>query len=161
MLSYIIIFLFQSYLSKFGYLSQTSKSANNDITTAIKKFQKFFGIPVTGKLDEKTLEEMQKPRCGVPDLGEDADRMRVKRYSTSFPKWPKPSLKYYLSYGHDLSHNDQARIIAKAFKMWSNVAPKLRFTRTDEGPGSRPKTQVPFIDIINVIHLQLYNIDFC
>ena len=37
--------------------------------------------------------------------------------------------KYYVSYGEDLSHNDQLRIFAKAFKMWSDVAPKLRFTR--------------------------------
>ena len=85
---------------------------------------------MTGKLNEKTLEEMNKPRCGVADLGEGGDRMREKRYSVWFKKWSKTSFKYYLSYGEDMSHNDQARIIAKAFKMWSDVARKLRFSRT-------------------------------
>lgn len=103
---------------------------------------------MTGKLDEKTLHEMQKPRCGVPDLGEDAGRMRFKRYSTSFPKWPKTSLKYYLSYGDDLSHNNQARIIAKAFKMWSNVAPKLRFTRTTRVQDADLKLRFPLFTLL-------------
>ena len=99
------------------------------MTAAIKRFQKFFGLPVTGRLDEETLEEMKKPRCGVPDFGVHGESMRVKRYST-FGKWSKTNLKYYLSYGEDLSKRDQSRIFAQAFKLWSDVAPKLKITRT-------------------------------
>ena len=127
---YDVNFSFQDYLYKFGYMSPTSRSANNDVKTGIKKFQRFFGLPVTGRLDEATVEEMSKPRCGVPDLNAGDEGMRVKRYTTSWNKWRKTALTYYMSYGDDLSQRDQARIIQRAFQTWSDVAPKLRFTRT-------------------------------
>ncbi|KAG8435488.1 hypothetical protein GDO86_013427 [Hymenochirus boettgeri] len=34
---------------------------------ALKKFQKLNNLPTTGRLDEATLNAMNKPRCGVPD----------------------------------------------------------------------------------------------
>ena len=80
---------------------------------------------MTGELDEETLHEMKKPRCGVADV--DADGGRQKRFAT-FGKWPRKDLKYYMEYGNDMSHADQLRIITRAFKYWSDVAPKLRFT---------------------------------
>ncbi|XP_078087677.1 matrix metalloproteinase-21-like [Mustelus asterias] len=45
-------------------------------TTALLRFQKANGIPVTGILDEATKEAMNMPRCGVPDHkahGNDSD----------------------------------------------------------------------------------------
>ncbi|KAL9970692.1 hypothetical protein ACROYT_G023103 [Oculina patagonica] len=118
------------YLKDYNYISRLSRSGYQDMTTAIKRFQKFFGLPETGRLDEETLYEMKKPRCGVPDVGYNGERMRVKRYSTWHQKWRKTSLKYYLSYGEDLSHSKQDRIFSQAFKMWSDVARKLKFSRT-------------------------------
>ena len=123
----VVLFL-QNYLTNYNYISQ-SRSGNQDLTTAIKKFQTFFGLPVTGELDDATVEEMKKPRCGVPDIGNNDESFRVKRYST-WTKWSKTNLKYYLSYGEDMLARDQSRIIAKAFKTWSDVASKLRFSRT-------------------------------
>ncbi|XP_040294188.1 matrix metalloproteinase-21 [Bufo bufo] len=34
---------------------------------ALKKFQKLNNLPVTGRLDDVTINAMNKPRCGVPD----------------------------------------------------------------------------------------------
>lgn len=119
---------FQKYLSDYHYLSP-SRSGNHDIKTALKNFQKFFGLPVTGELDEETLYQMKKPRCGVPDVDENGGRLRIKRFST-WGKWRKTDLKYYLSFGEDMSEADQARVMARAFQMWSAVASKLKFTRT-------------------------------
>ena len=119
---------FQKYLSDYHYLSP-SRSGNHDVKTALKNFQKFFGLPVTGELDEETLYQMKKPRCGVPDVDENGGRLRIKRFST-WGKWRKTDLKYYLSFGEDMSEADQARVMARAFQMWSAVASKLRFTRT-------------------------------
>lgn len=119
---------FQKYLSDYHYLSP-SRSGNHDVKTALKNFQKFFGLPLTGELDEETLYQMKKPRCGVPDVDENGGRLRIKRFST-WGKWRKTDLKYYLSFGEDMSEADQARVMARAFQMWSAVASKLRFTRT-------------------------------
>ncbi|XP_073408839.1 matrix metalloproteinase-21 [Dendrobates tinctorius] len=36
-------------------------------TEVLKKFQKLNNLPVTGRLDDATINAMNKPRCGVPD----------------------------------------------------------------------------------------------
>ena len=113
---------------QYHYISPT-RSGNHNTTVAIENFQKFFGLPVTGELDEDTLHEMKKPRCGVPDV--DNTGGDQKRYAT-LGKWHTTDLKYYLTYGDDMSHQRQARIIADAFKYWSEKAPKLRFARTND-----------------------------
>ena len=70
---------------------------------------------------------MKKPRCGDPDV--ESDGMRVRRYAV-FGKWSKTNFTYYLSYGDDMKKTDQARIIARAFKYWSDAEPMLKFNRT-------------------------------
>ena len=75
------------------------------------------------------MYEMKKPRCGVPDV--DIIGGHQKRYATS-GKWRKTNLKYYMTYGDDMSHDHQAKIMAKAFKYWSDVAPRLQFVRTND-----------------------------
>ena len=49
---------------------------------------------MTGELDEDTLYEMKKPRCGV--LDSDISGENQKRYATA-TKWGKTNLKYYLT----------------------------------------------------------------
>lgn len=78
----------QDYLRHYHYISP-ARSGNHNTTAAIENFQKFFGLPVTGELDEDTLYEMKKPRCGVPDV--DISGGRQKRYAT-LRKWGKPVL---------------------------------------------------------------------
>ena len=53
----------------------------------IAEMQKFFGLTVTGSVDQETLQVMMKPRCGVPD---------VAQYSTFGEglKWQKKQLTY-------------------------------------------------------------------
>ena len=72
---------------------------------------------------------MNKPRCGDPDV--DIQGVRMKRYATR-GVWNKRKLSYYLAYGNDLTHREQSRIIARAFKYWSDIAPTLNFTRTND-----------------------------
>lgn len=85
-----------------------SRSGGNDVTTAIRKFQKFFGLSVTGKLDQATMKVMSKPRCGLPDVVSKDEGKRMKRFST-WGKWRKTDLKYYVSYGADGSGPQHSR----------------------------------------------------
>ncbi|NXN47363.1 MMP13 Collagenase, partial [Rhinoptilus africanus] len=101
------------------------KSANT-VASKLREMQAFFGLEVTGKLDEETYELMQKPRCGVPDVGE----------YNFFPrklKWSKTNLTYrIMNYTSDLRRAEVDRAFKKAFKVWSDVTP-LNFTRIRSG----------------------------
>ena len=98
------------------------------MSTALRNFQRFSGLPVTGEVDEATIKQMAKPRCGVPD---DVDGQRFKRYVLSGRKWGKTDLTYYVQYGEDLSHGVQDRIFQNALKEWSDVTP-LTFMRSPQ-----------------------------
>ena len=75
---------------RYGYISNT-RSGNHDVGTAIRQFQEFYGLKVSGKLDDSTVALMKKPRCGMSDPTPDAGRLR--RYAT-LGKWSKTDLKY-------------------------------------------------------------------
>uniref|UniRef100_A0A8B9PI56 Matrix metallopeptidase 13 n=1 Tax=Apteryx owenii TaxID=8824 RepID=A0A8B9PI56_APTOW len=88
----------------------------NTVASKLREMQAFFGLKVTGKLDEETYELMQQPRCGVPDVGE----------YNFFPrklKWSKTNLTYSSVYEADGR---------RAHSIWSDVTP-LNFTRIRSG----------------------------
>jgi hypothetical protein len=60
----------QKYLTRFGYLTTTITPGTLDRKTseAVKKFQQVMDLKATGELDAKTVEAMQQPRCGTPDV---------------------------------------------------------------------------------------------
>ncbi|XP_078077872.1 collagenase 3-like [Mustelus asterias] len=104
-------------------LNYVSKSS---LSKKIRKMQKFFGLEITGNLDSATMEVMEKPRCGVPDVAE----------YNHFPgtiKWKKNKITYrILNYTPDISSTKVNAAIKKAFKVWSDVTP-LKFRRIFEG----------------------------
>ena len=89
---------------------------------AIKNFQSFTGLPVTGDLDAATIKQTRAPRCGMPD--DVNSEGRVKRYSTD-SKWSKKRLRYFVRYAHkygaDLLKSTQAKVFRKALKYWSDA----------------------------------------
>uniref|UniRef100_A0A8C2LLQ2 Collagenase 3 n=1 Tax=Cricetulus griseus TaxID=10029 RepID=A0A8C2LLQ2_CRIGR len=102
------------------------KSAVTSTVDRLREMQSFFGLEVTGILDDPTLDIMKKPRCGVPDVGE---------YSV-FPrtlKWSHTNLTYRIvNYTPDMPHSEVDKAFKKAFKVWSDVTP-LNFTRIHDG----------------------------
>ncbi|XP_027047201.1 matrilysin-like [Pocillopora damicornis] len=114
-----------NFLSQYHYLS-TSRSGNHDVNTAIKNFQRFAGLKVTGRLDRATVTLMKKPRCGMPD--DVAARSRVRRYKTG-SKWRKTHLTYFIQHGRDLPHSQQDRIFQRALQYWADVS-GLSFSRS-------------------------------
>ncbi|XP_015345546.1 matrilysin isoform X2 [Marmota marmota marmota] len=115
----------QHYLKRF-YLHDSKEKDANSLEFKLKEMQKFFGLPVTGRLNAHIIEIMQKPRCGVPDVAE---------YSL-FPKrqkWTSRIVTYrILSYTSDLKPAVVDQIVAKALSMWSRHIP-LHFKRVRMG----------------------------
>ena len=54
--------------------------------------QKNGNIPITGLIDEKTVDLMKKPRCGVGDGA--LNVRRHKRYALMTSKWQKTDLTW-------------------------------------------------------------------
>ncbi|XP_018412968.1 PREDICTED: matrix metalloproteinase-21 [Nanorana parkeri] len=53
---------------------------------ALKKFQKLNKLPATGRLDDATINAMNKPRCGVPDN-------QISKASQEKPSFPRTADK--------------------------------------------------------------------
>ncbi|KAG8452988.1 hypothetical protein GDO86_004699 [Hymenochirus boettgeri] len=123
--------LAEEYLKKYYSLEtdgirQSRTKGNSVFSEKIRQMQDFFGLEVTGKLDEETLELMQQPRCGFVDVG----------HFSSFPgspSWKKKDLTYkILNYTPDMTEAEVDQAIQRAFKVWSDVTP-LTFTRINNG----------------------------
>ena len=112
---------------KYEYLDH-SRTNEADVEEAIKSFQRFFGLSVTGRLNEETLKEMLKPRCGVPDL---PHNNRHKRFAARGTWSSKRLLTYYLQPGYALYEYEQTRIMKDAFGAWSKHA-NLVFKKIDD-----------------------------
>uniref|UniRef100_A0A803TYD8 Peptidase metallopeptidase domain-containing protein n=1 Tax=Anolis carolinensis TaxID=28377 RepID=A0A803TYD8_ANOCA len=113
-----------AWLERFFFIK--SKTAHkHTMEELLKKMQEFYNLEPTGTLDDKTVEIMKLPRCGMPDVSE---------YTTfeGSPKWKKNSLTYrIINTTSDLPQDKVESILAEAIKVWSDVTP-LKFTKTTD-----------------------------
>ncbi len=157
----------QEFLSHFGYLQTPPEGDSfaavralsqapeaelgifDDATVkALRNYQKFNGLPVTGQLDEATVAQMSMPRCGFPDVP-DADG--VSEFVAQGNKWTKTNLTYgFQEFTPDLTQQQVRDAIAAALNLWSQVTPLtftevtisnnpdivIRFVAGDHGDGS-------------------------
>ncbi|XP_040907181.1 matrix metalloproteinase-9 [Toxotes jaculatrix] len=121
--------LAESYLKRFGYLDTTHRSGFQSMTStskALKRMQRQMGLEETGELDRSTLEVMERPRCGVPDVA------NYKTFDGDL-KWDHNDITYMiLNYSPDMESSLIDDAFARAFKVWSEVTP-LTFTRLFDG----------------------------
>lgn len=150
----------QTFLAKFGYIKSptvekfgmrelipslpTVEEGSFDESTekALRRFQEFYHLQITGMLDDATLALMEMPRCGFPDLGE---------YVVSGRKWGKNNLTYcFQNFTPDIPSAQIEQAIAQAFSLWcaktpltftqvpcgANVDIVIRFVRGDHGDGN-------------------------
>jgi hypothetical protein len=107
------------YLQQFGYLENVPKSRSADAEqqrkSAITAFQRYAGLPPTGKLDDATRSQMLAPRCGVKDTA-------IK--TRGFGKWEKPKLTWALIRPTpQLRDGDVRRVLNQAFTIWTKYVP--------------------------------------
>ncbi|KAI3714144.1 hypothetical protein L1987_72735 [Smallanthus sonchifolius] len=131
------------YLSHFGYLSyQKNHSVTNtkednfdeELETAIKSYQVYYHLNVTGTLDAPTVSKMVMPRCGFPDkeTHQHGDKslhtVSHYRFFLSRPKWPKG--KTHLTYA--FGSRFPARFmppVTRAFRKWATASRYFTFSR--------------------------------
>lgn len=150
----------QNYLTNFGYLDSpklgdfgvrptlaqpapdTLGEFDEQTEEALRKFQSFHRLEVTGVLDQPTLDLMGKPRCGFPDTAE---------YVLQGNKWSTTNLRYgFQNFSGDITQDQARAAVSAAFSYWAAVTPltftevpfaqnpeiKIRFVTGDHGDGS-------------------------
>src|SRR4051812_32183962 len=152
----------QAYLERFGYLASTEQQGAVGISrapvptaepgqfdeatyAALRRFQSFYGLPVTGMFDEATAALMSRPRCGMPDLPHAGS---VASFVAQGNKWDHTNLTWsFQNFTADLSQAQIRAALQQAFGLWSEVTPLtfteaanadlvIRFVVGDHGDGS-------------------------
>jgi peptidoglycan hydrolase-like protein with peptidoglycan-binding domain len=149
----------QRYLSTFGYTESATLSEfgvaaekiavpvpesgvfDEKTEQALKNFQKFNNLQVTGELDEATLALMSKPRCGFPDTR----RKFVADFVLQGNKWTTNALTYgFQNFSTDLTQAQIRNAIQQALTKWSAVTP-LTFTEVPFVITSPPHIVIRFV----------------
>lgn len=156
----------QGYLERFGYLggaaspdgfgeaslplgdgdealaelqpaSATSGTYDEATAEAVKRFQEFANLPVTGEVDTATAEKMNQPRCA------NLDSPGVADFTTSGRRWATNNLRYaFQNYTPDIPNSAIVTAIEQAFALWAAHTP-LRFTRVAMSAG--PEIVIRFV----------------
>uniref|UniRef100_A0A914WJW7 Cyclic nucleotide-binding domain-containing protein n=2 Tax=Plectus sambesii TaxID=2011161 RepID=A0A914WJW7_9BILA len=123
--------LVQDYLLKYGYMRDS-----NELSSAIRLFQKDLGFEETDELTKEQLELMQRPRCGT--LARTPLSGRQKRFVPYRRKWSRPTLTWRLidpdgylrPYDKYVIRNN----LHRAFTKWSSGSKgAVNFVEVDEG----------------------------
>ncbi|XP_071056542.1 stromelysin-1-like [Onthophagus taurus] len=115
-------------LDKYGYIERETNASQSDLNAdqqslfneGISRFQKSFNLPVTGKIDFRTVDLLGKPRCG------NEDSFNFLKSDTQNRKWSSLNIKWGI-YG-DHHPNGLTAIVQKAFNVWSKHV-NLHFRR--------------------------------
>lgn len=135
----------QEYLKKFGYLEadqpataafakqrdigieRAATGTFDDATErALKKFQAYYGLPVTGQLDDDTVHLATLPRCGNPDNPNRHFQIMAAPELAEFVaqgnRWNKSNVTYsFANFTGDLTQQVIIANIRRAFEAWSAV----------------------------------------
>jgi predicted Zn-dependent protease len=128
----------QEFLRRFGYLhvplvqesdaavdaapqaSEVQPGIFDEATfAALSSYQRFHGLPITGKLNDATVTEMSMPRCGFPDIPPDVS---VSSFVAQGNQWDHLNLTYsFQELTPDLTGQQIRDAILGAFVLWSQV----------------------------------------
>ncbi|XP_057762958.1 metalloendoproteinase 2-MMP [Arachis stenosperma] len=147
----------KDYFHHFGYIPNAPPSNFTDdfddaLEAAVKIYQKNFNLNVTGELDDATLSQIVRPRCGIADIINGTTAMNSGKSDTNTtatsstklkfhtvghytffdgkPRWPEGTTE--LTYAFDPGNNLEdvvKNVFARAFSRWSEVT-TINFTET-------------------------------
>lgn len=116
------------WLEQFGYLSESLNSGevvppSQDMKKALRKMQRYAQLPVTGVLDDATIAQMNKPRCGDKDFYP-AGTTRVKRYILLRMRWQRGRQIdiQFRNHTPDMSVDEQEAIMKDVVDEWNAAA---------------------------------------
>ncbi|KAK9050965.1 hypothetical protein SSX86_027590 [Deinandra increscens subsp. villosa] len=138
----------KNYFRYFGYIGNNNTNNFTDefdesLESAVRNYQLNFNLNATGELDDTTVNQILKPRCGVADIVNGSSTMHSGKASSMtghsvahysfFPGTPRwPSRRRDLTYAFDPRNqlsDDVKRVFGSAFNRWSEWTP-LTFTET-------------------------------
>lgn len=101
---------------------------------AVKRFQTFSDLPATGRVNKATMQEIEKPRCGNPDLTL-AESVTLEAMP---PRWNTKNITYGFRNVTQQIQPPQVvkNAIATAFGIWRQAVPTFSFREVSlaEGP---------------------------
>merc|ERR1712013_327558 len=141
-----------SFLIDKGYLDTKvsyhvgSVQGQKPVVEALKSFQKFLGIPPSGRLDEETRRYIVKPRCGMADVKSGEARRRKRRYNHQGTTWKNTDLTWALETSNNdgIPDVDVRRILTAAFHKWSSVT-NINFRELVGQPDNTADIRVRFV----------------
>ncbi|XP_061163278.1 matrix metalloproteinase-19-like [Saccostrea echinata] len=128
----------EKYLCKYGYLTENCNNPNQLARAesreyAIKWWQMFSNLPVTGVIGPDDEELMNKRRCACEDVMAKDEVMNPELQPQQFnlgPKWRKTTLTWRVTkFSNQLDPGKTRSEITRALRYWSDVTP-LRFYET-------------------------------
>lgn len=141
----------KNYFHRFGYLpapaDNFTDAFDDSFESAVALYQTRLGLPFTKRLDNATISEIARPRCGVADVaashqyyskGGGSPRLaRRFSYFYGMPRWNRRipmKLTYALSPDHTTARLTAAElrwVFHRAFVRWAAVIP-VSFSETDD-----------------------------
>ncbi|XP_018405251.1 PREDICTED: matrix metalloproteinase-24-like [Cyphomyrmex costatus] len=115
------------YLQRYGYLNEADVTTHTSIEDekikeVIALFQEYYQIPGNGILNDNTLDQIRKPRCGLPD-------MPHQEQNTATVKWKKT----HLTWNFHLADANTLKLATYAFSIWA-ANTSLTFERKTLNP---------------------------
>ena len=133
----------EEYLTRFGYLPHSNmQNEKIDITDqmkdAMKKLQWFAGLNITGKIDKKTVELINRKRCGTEDLSGGGINTMSPQVKAIEKKWTRNNLTWSIRKPPQpgkISRDVVRRELSLALSVWAQYI-LLDFTETNQDDSS-------------------------